>query len=91
MDNTFELKNGKLVFEADKIVIHDNARYKRRYAILQSVIALLLAGSFILKYLKTGDLGSLSFAIGMGSFGLLKFTVEFLKSAESEISFKDVK
>ncbi len=91
MDNTFELKKGKLVFETDKIVITDNAQYKRRYAIFQSVIALVLAGSFIFKYIKTGEKSSLTFAIFMGLFGLMKLLFELMKSAQSEISFKEVK
>ena len=42
MDNTFELKNGKLVFEGDSIIITDKA------SVLRRIILYLLGATIIL-------------------------------------------
>lgn len=91
MNNTFELKKGKLVFEEDKIIINDNARYQRRYRLFSAVILLLLGISFLVKYLKTGDMHSLRFVLIIGATGLISFVIAFFSSDQSEIYLKDVK
>jgi hypothetical protein len=91
MDNTFELKKGRLVFEEDKIIITDNARYQRRYRLFSAVILLSLGILYIVKYLKTGDMHSLRFVLIIGVAGLISFVIAFFSSDQSEIYLKDVK
>jgi hypothetical protein len=91
MNNTFELKKGKLVFEDDKIVITDNAKNEKRYRLFSSSIMLLLGLSFLMKFMKTGETSSLSFGLLIGAAGLVNLAFEYFKSFQSEILFKDVK
>ncbi len=90
MNNTFELKKGKLVFEEDKIVISDNAAYIRRSRILPLGILLLLAFARLVRYFKSGDTSSLQFALIFGTIGILILVSEFFKSTQSEILLKEV-
>jgi len=91
MNNTFELKKGKLVFEEDKIVITDDAKTQRRYRLFSSVFMVLLGIYSLLKYMNAGDVHSLRFGLIFGLAGLLSFVFEFLKSDQSEIPLKEVK
>ena len=91
MNNTFELKKGKLVFEEDKIVISDNAAYIRRSRILPLGILLLLAFARLVTYFKSGDTSSLQFALIFGTTGILILVSEFFKSTKSEILLKEVR
>ena len=90
MNNTFELKKGKLVFGEDKIVISDNAAYIRRSRILPLGILLLLAFARLVRYFKSGDTSSLQFALIFGTIGILILVSEFFKSTQSEILLKEV-
>ena len=91
MNNTFELKKGKLVFGEDKIVISDNAAYIRRSRILPLGILLLLAFARLVTYFKSGDTSSLQFALIFGTTGILILVSEFFKSTKSEILLKEVR
>lgn len=91
MNNTFELKKGKLVFEEDKIVISDNARYQRRYRLYSAVVLLMLGILYLVKYLKTGDVHSLRFTLIIGVAGLISFVIAYYSSDQREIYLKDVK
>ena len=91
MNNTFELKKGKLVFGDDKIVISDNAAYIRRSRILPLGILLLLVFARLVTYFKSGDTSSLQFALIFGTIGILILASEFFKSTQSEIYLKEVK
>ncbi|MEI7421275.1 MAG: hypothetical protein WCK18_04240 [Prolixibacteraceae bacterium] len=91
MNNTFELKKGKLVFEKDKIVIVDFARNTKIYRLFTLSAGILLGISYLIKYLKTGDMFSLRFGLGIGISSLLPFTLELLYSVKSEISYNEIK
>ena len=91
MSNTFELKKGKLVFEEDKILITDHAGYLKRTRFFSIGILLLLAFARLMMYLKSGDMGSLQFALIFGTIGILILASEFFKSTQSEIYLKEVK
>ena len=91
MNNTFELKKGKLVFEKDKIVITDYARNTKIYRIFTLSAGILLGISYLIKFLKTSDMFSLRFGLGMGISSLLPFTLELFYSVKSEISYSEVK
>jgi hypothetical protein len=91
MKNTFELKKGKLVFENDKIVITDYARNTKIYRLFTLSAGILLGISYLIKFLKTNDMFSLRFGLGMAISSLLPFTLELFYSVKSEISFNEVK
>jgi len=91
MNNTFELKKGKLVFEDDKIIISDNAAYIRRTRFLSIGILLLMAFVRVMTYFKTGDMASLLFTLVFGTIGILVLVTEFFKSVQREIPMKEVK
>ncbi len=91
MNNTFELKKGKLVFEADKIVITDNAKYEKRYRLFSASLLLLLGLSFLIKFGITHKESTPTFGLLMSAAGLVNFAFEYFKSVQSEISYKDVK
>ena len=91
MNNTFELKKGKLVFEKDKIVIVDFARNTKIYRLFTLSAGIILGISYLIKYLKTGDMFSFRFGLGMGISSLLPFTLELLYSVKSEISYNEIK
>lgn len=91
MNNAFELKNGKLVFGDDKIVITDNAKYEKRYRLFSSCILLFLGISFLVKFGITDKETTPTFGFLLIVAGLVNFAFEYFKSVQSEISYKDVK
>jgi hypothetical protein len=91
MNNTFELKQGKLVFAEDKIVISDNASYERRYRLF-STTALLLGGLyFLISFMNRGETLYSLLGFSFVAVSLVKFGFEYFKSVQSEIFYKDVK
>jgi len=91
MNNTFELKKGTLVFEIDKIVITDNARYEKRYRLISSSILIFFGLYELIKYLGKSEMFSFRFGLLMGASGLVNLAFEYFKSSQSEIYYKDVK
>jgi len=91
MNNTFELKKGTLVFETDKIVITDNARYEKRYRLISSSILIFFGLYELIKYLGKSEMFSFRFGLLMGASGLVNLAFEYFKSSQSEIYYKDVK
>lgn len=91
MDNTFELKKGKLVFDDDKIVITDYAKNERRYRLFSSLILLTLGLFYLLKFMKSGEMFTPVFGLLMTTLGLVNLAFEYFKSVQNEIFYKDVK
>jgi len=91
MNNTFELKKGKLVFEEDKIVISDNARYLKRSRLLSSGILILFGLYNLMNFLKHNDIHAQWSGLLVGIFGLIFLVIALLTNAQSEIYLKDVK
>jgi len=91
MNNIFELKKGKLVFDEDKIIITDDAPIMRRIRLFPSGIFFVAAILFFVGYLKTGDISSLRSGFLFGIAGLLLFVSLLFRSVQSEIYLKDVK
>jgi hypothetical protein len=91
MNNTFELKKGKLVFEEDKIVITDNARYLKRTRLFSSILLFLMGIFNLMNFVKHNDTHLLWTGLLVAISGLILFVVAFLMNAESEISLKEVK
>ena len=55
MDNTFELKRGKLVFEQDKIVITDDAKRQKRARILSALFLLVMGAYEIYRFTQKSE------------------------------------
>ena len=91
MNNTFELKKGQLVFEPEKIVITDNARYEKRYRLISSSILIFFGLYELIKYLGKSEMFSFRFGLLMGASGLVNLAFEYFKSSQNEIYYKDVK
>lgn len=91
MENTFELKEGKIVFENDKIVITDYARNNEIYRLFTCSAGILLGITYLYKFYKTNDMFSLRFGLGMAIFSLLPFTLELFYTVKSEIPFNEIK
>src|SRR5512133_562966 len=91
MNNTFELKKGKLVFEEDKILITDNARYLKRSRLLSSGILILLGLYNLMNFFKHNDIHAQWSGLLVGLAGLIFLVIALLTNTESEIYLKDVK
>lgn len=91
MNNTFELKKGKLVFEEDKILITDNARYLKRSRLISSGLLILFGLYNLMNFLKYNDIHAQWSGLLVGIFGLIFLVIALLTNAESEIILKDVK
>lgn len=89
--NRFELKNGKLVFEEDKIIITDKAKSQRIQMIFLAGSGLLLGVTYLLQYFKKGDQFGLWFGLFIVLGNILGFVLFFMHSVQSEVSLKDVK
>jgi hypothetical protein len=89
--NTFELKEGKIVFEESKILITDIAKKQRFQMLLLTASGMLLGSSYLLGYFKKGDQFGLWFGLFIMLGNILMFVVYFLRSVKSEISMNEVK
>lgn len=91
MENTFELKNGKIVFERDKIIIEDDAVYQRKMRFLSLGMFFLAAIVFSWDYLKSGEINSLYLPIMFCLLGVIAFLSEFFRTTQKEILLEEVK
>jgi hypothetical protein len=91
MNNIFELKKGKLVFEEDKIIIEDDAKILKRMRLFPLSIFLLLAIYNLIYFVKQNDMHLLRSALLFGLAGLILTVSTLLINAQSEIYLKDVK
>ena len=91
MENTFELKKGKLVFEADKILISDDVKYPRRMRLISAIFLVGLGIFNIYNYIRTNDEHLLRSGILVGTIGLFFVINAFLVNVQSEIALTDVK
>ncbi len=91
MDNTFEVKNGKLVFEEDKIVIDDDAVYLRRMRFLSMGMFFLVAMVFSWDYLKSGNVNALYLPVMFTLLGVVAYLSEFFRTTQKEILLNEVK
>jgi len=91
MDNIFELKKGKLVFEADKILISDDVKYQRRMRFISAIFLVALGIFNIYNYMRTNDDHLLRSGLLVGAIGLFFVVNAFLVNVQAEIALKDVK
>ena len=89
--NAFEIKKGKIVFEADQIVIADNARSQKLSMLFLIASSLLLGTAYFLGYLKKGDRIGLWLGVFLLLINIPAFFLMLLRSAKNEISLKEVK
>jgi len=91
MKNTFELKKGKLVFEEDKIIISDNAKYLKKSRLFSSVLLIALGVFNLMSFFKHSDLHTQWTGSLVGVFGVIFLVSAILVNDQSEIYLKDVK
>lgn len=91
MDNTFELRKGKLVFEADKLIISDNAAYLKRTRIISATFLMLLGIFNFWNFMKNNQLHDQWSGLLIGIFGLIFFVTGLRLNVQSEIFLRDVK
>jgi hypothetical protein len=91
MENTFELRRGKLVFEADKMTIKDNVAYLKRSRLFSAVFLMLLGIFNLWNYVKHNDLHNQWTGLLIGIFGLIFFVAGLRMNVQTEIYLRDVK
>ena len=91
MNNTFELKAGKLVFEEDKIVISDKANSLKYSRLFSIAIFLLFSIFYLVDYVRHDKILSLWTCLIFGIAGIIMFVSFYLMDAQGEIYLKDVK
>jgi len=91
MDNTFELKRGKLVFEQDKIVITDDAKRQKRARILSALFLLVMGAYEIYRYTQKSEYQFLRSGLMVIGVGLILIVLALLVNVQNEIDLKEVK
>ncbi len=91
MDNTFELKRGKLVFEQDKIVITDDAKRQKRARILSALFLLVMGAYEIYRFTQRSEDQFLRSGLMVIGVGLILIVLALLVNVQNEIDLKEVK
>ncbi len=91
MNQTFELKKGKLVFETDKIVITDDARGQRRLMLYLFGISLFLLIVSVIGYFAKGVPSDTWVGFFTGITLILLIALSSYISVQSEIYLYEVK
>ena len=91
MDNTFELKRGKLVFEQDKIVITDDAKRQKRARILSALFLLVMGAYEIYRFTQKSEDQFLRSGLMVIGVGLILIVLALLVNVQNEIDLKEVK
>ena len=91
MDNTFELKRGKLVFEQDKILIIDDAKRQKRARILSALFLLVMGAYEIYRYTQKSEDQFLRSGLMVIGVGLILIVLALLVNVQNEIDLKEVK
>ncbi len=91
MDNTFELKRGKLVFELDKIVITDDAKRQKRARILSALFLLVMGAYEIYRFTQRSEDQFLRSGLMVIGVGLILIVLALLVNVQNEIDLKEVK
>lgn len=91
MNNIFELKKGRLVFEEDKIVISDNAKYLKRSRLFSSALLIVLGLFHLISFFKHNDLHTQWTGLVVGVFGVIFLVSAILMNDQREILLTEVK
>jgi hypothetical protein len=91
MNNPLELKEGKLVFEDDKIIISDNAKSQRNYWLILTGLQVFCGAIMVLRFLKNGDQVFLWSGLFLSVVNFVIFVGFLLRSVRSEIYLREVK
>jgi hypothetical protein len=91
MNNTFELKKGKLVFDADKIVITDNAGSQRRLILYLLGFSVILGIVSVMGYFAKGVPSDTWVGFFTGTTLFLVIALSSYRSVQSEIFMYEVK
>jgi hypothetical protein len=90
MNNSFELKKGKLVFEDDKIIITDDVKYRKRMRLISAILLFCLGVFNFINYFKTNDVAILFNGIIFGIGAILLIIAALLVNVQSEINLSEV-
>ena len=91
MKQTFKLKKGEILFDNDKIIIHDDARKQKWYSSLITGMGTMVLILNFLKSYKTGTHFEFWFELIFIVLGIPLLTILLLRSVRSEITLNDVK
>jgi uncharacterized membrane protein len=91
MNNTFELKKGKLVFEWDRIIITDNARVRRRIILYLLGATIILGIVFGIGHFIKGEQYDTWLGFFTGLALCLALAATSYRSVQSEIYLHEVK
>lgn len=91
MNNTFELKKGKLVFIGDKIIITDNARGRRRIILYLLGATIILGIVFGIGHFIKGEQFDTQLGFFTGFALFLALAATSYRSVQSEIYLHEVK
>ena len=91
MTQIFNIKNGQISFETDKVSISDNLKKHNLITLISAGIWTIFGVISVLRYFKTSDQFLLwtGLFIGIGHF--VFFILSLFRSNQNEILFNDVK
>jgi hypothetical protein len=91
MKQIFNIKNGQISFETDKVSISDNSKKNNLIMLVSAGIWTIFGTISVLRYFSTGDQFLLwtGLFIGIGHLGF--FILSLFRSNQNEILFNDIK
>lgn len=91
MTQIFNIKNGQISFETDKVSISDNSKKNNLIMLISAGIWTIFGTISVLRYFKTGDQFLLwtGLFIGVGHF--VFFILSLFRSNQNEILFSAIK
>jgi hypothetical protein len=91
MKQTFKLKKGEISFDADKIIIKDDAKRQKWILSLILFLGTIYGILTLLRYFKTGDQSELWTGLFIFLLNLFGLTLWLLRSVRNEISLSEVR
>ena len=91
MTQIFNIKNGQISFETDKVSISDHSKKHNLIMLISSGIWTIFGTISVLRYFNTGDQFLLWTGLFIGIGHLVFFTLSLFRSNQNEILFNDIK
>ena len=91
MIQTFKLKKGEILFDNDKIIINDTAKKQRFFILWLSCCGSIFGIGFAFNSLQSNEQIRLWLGLLIGLLNISVLILWLLRSAQSEISLRDVK
>ncbi|RKS92331.1 hypothetical protein BC952_2219 [Flavobacterium limicola] len=90
MTQIFNIKNGQISFETDKVSISDNSKKHNLIMLISAGIWTIFGTLSVLRYFKTGDQFLLWTGLFIGIGHLVFFILSLFRSNQNEILFSDI-